>query len=106
MLANFTFREDKDGVACPYGEHLRRVNTRVMLDPLMRSDGLTERTGSSLTERRCILRPGLHYAPGTRTSPTSDGAAPQLKPVWASKGVSFAECIDAVAGSSLGYGNT
>lgn len=31
LLANFTFGDDKDGIKCPYGAHLRRVNTRDML---------------------------------------------------------------------------
>ena len=32
-LVDFKYRDDPRGIACPFGAHLRRVNTRDMLDP-------------------------------------------------------------------------
>jgi deferrochelatase/peroxidase EfeB len=60
-LVEFTFRDDPAGVKCPFSSHLRRANTRDMLDPLF---GATDRKrwgGSILNNRRRILRRGLPY---------------------------------------------
>jgi deferrochelatase/peroxidase EfeB len=54
-LANFTFHDDLEGIKCPLTAHMRRVNTRDMLDP---SGG---QKGSVLNNRRRILRRGLPY---------------------------------------------
>ncbi|MGH6847890.1 MAG: Dyp-type peroxidase [Methylocella sp.] len=54
-IAKFTFGDDKEGIRCPLTAHLRRVNTRDMLDP---SGG---QKGSILNNRRRILRRGLPY---------------------------------------------
>jgi Dyp-type peroxidase family len=54
-LSNFTFGDDSDGTKCPLTAHMRRVNTRDMLDP---SGG---EKGSVLNNRRRILRRGLPY---------------------------------------------
>ena len=54
-LVNFTFSDDKEGLKCPLTAHMRRVNTRDMLDP---SGG---EKGSVLNNRRRILRRGLPY---------------------------------------------
>ncbi|MGH6799804.1 MAG: hypothetical protein ACRECZ_00040 [Methylocella sp.] len=47
--------DDPDGIRCPLTAHMRRVNTRDMLDP---SGG---QKGSVLNNRRRILRRGLPY---------------------------------------------
>jgi Dyp-type peroxidase family len=54
-LVNFSFHDDKEGLTCPLTAHMRRVNTRDMLDP---SGG---EKGSVLNNRRRILRRGLPY---------------------------------------------
>jgi Dyp-type peroxidase family len=54
-LANFSFHDDKEGIKCPLTAHVRRANTRDMLDP---SGG---ENGSVLNNRRRILRRGLPY---------------------------------------------
>jgi len=53
-LANFAFRDDPEGTKCPLGAHIRRANTRDMLDPLGRG-------ASTLNNRRRILRRALPY---------------------------------------------
>ncbi|WP_200240814.1 Dyp-type peroxidase [Thiohalocapsa halophila] len=73
LLANFTFGDDKDGIKCPYGAHLRRVNTRDMLDPELHGDNPEARTGSSLNKRRRILRRGLPYGHADPDNPSDDG---------------------------------
>jgi Dyp-type peroxidase family len=73
MLSDFTFGEDKGGVRCPYGAHLRRVNTRDMLDPLLSSANPSERSGSALNKRRHILRRGLPYGTGDSENPSDEG---------------------------------
>jgi Dyp-type peroxidase family len=73
LLADFTYGADKDGIKCPYGAHLRRVNTRDMLDPVLHGDDPKARTGSSLNKRRRILRRGLPYGESDPANPTDDG---------------------------------
>jgi deferrochelatase/peroxidase EfeB len=53
-LTNFSFRDDPDGSKCPLTAHMRRVNTRDMMDP-------TGKDGSVLNNRRRVLRRGLPY---------------------------------------------
>ncbi|MCI0466689.1 MAG: hypothetical protein L0Y57_06745 [Beijerinckiaceae bacterium] len=53
-LAKIAFRDDPDGIKCPLGAHIRRANTRDMLDPL-------DRGASTLNNRRRILRRALSY---------------------------------------------
>ncbi len=50
----FAFRDDPDGTKCPLGAHIRRANTRDMLDPLGGS-------ASTINNRRRILRRGVPY---------------------------------------------
>jgi deferrochelatase/peroxidase EfeB len=54
-----------DGVRCPVSSHIRRANTRDMLDPNPGKHGPT----SVLNNRRRILRRGLPY--GASSDPTS-----------------------------------
>jgi deferrochelatase/peroxidase EfeB len=54
-ITKFAFGDDKEGIKCPLTAHMRRVNTRDMLDP---SGG---EKGSVLNNRRRILRRGLPY---------------------------------------------
>ena len=58
---NFKFRDDPHGYKCPAGSHMRRVNTRDMLDPRFDSANPKEWNGSVLNNRRRILRRGLPY---------------------------------------------
>ena len=53
-LSNFSYHDDKEGIKCPLTAHMRRVNTRDMMDP-------TGEDGSVLNNRRRILRRGLPY---------------------------------------------
>jgi Dyp-type peroxidase family len=53
-LTKVTFRDDPDGTKCPLTAHMRRVNTRDMMDP-------TGKNGSILNNRRRVLRRGLPY---------------------------------------------
>jgi Dyp-type peroxidase family len=69
LLTDFTFLDgDADGRRCPLGSHIRRANTRDGLDP--RAVQPKEyRGGSTLNNRRRILRRGLpygHSGPDTR----------------------------------------
>jgi len=58
---DFTYRDDPHGIKCPLTAHIRRVNTRDMLDP----------AGSSvLNNRRRLLRRGIPY--GSSTPDTDD----------------------------------
>jgi Dyp-type peroxidase family len=52
-LVNFRYKDDPEGIKCPLGAHMRRVNTRDMLDTVDHS--------SVLNNRRRILRRGLPY---------------------------------------------
>ena len=60
-LTNFTYRADPNGVRCPVTSHTRRTNTRDMLDPYFASPNKAEAIGSSLNNRRRLLRRGLPY---------------------------------------------
>jgi deferrochelatase/peroxidase EfeB len=60
-LRDFTFRMDPDGTKCPFGAHIRRANTRDMLDPLFASADPKAWNGSILNNRRRLLRRGLPY---------------------------------------------
>jgi Dyp-type peroxidase family len=59
-LVDFLYRDDPDGTRCPMTSHIRRANTRDMLDP--RGTGTAaNRMGSALNNRRRIIRRGLPY---------------------------------------------
>jgi len=60
-LVDFTFADDQTGAKCPIGSHLRRANTRDMLDPHLTAKNKGERNGSVLNNRRRLLRRGLPY---------------------------------------------
>jgi len=60
-LVDFTFGKDNAGAACPFGAHIRRANTRDMLDPMLATGDPQRLTGSVLNNRRRILRRGLPY---------------------------------------------
>lgn len=60
-MVEFTFRDDPLGAKCPLGSHLRRANTRDMLDPMLASGDAKKYGGSILNNRRRILRRGLPY---------------------------------------------
>jgi deferrochelatase/peroxidase EfeB len=71
-VRNFTFADDVSGSKCPVTAHMRRVNTRDMLDPTAGSPA-KERGGSVLNNRRRILRRGLPY--GRSPADTTDADA-------------------------------
>jgi deferrochelatase/peroxidase EfeB len=58
---DFVYRPDADGATCPITAHLRRMNTRDMLDPRFSSTKPKDWMGSALNNRRRILRRGLPY---------------------------------------------
>jgi Dyp-type peroxidase family len=61
IMTSFTFLDDDaEGVRCPLGSHIRRVNTRDGLDPRA-VEAIELRGGSTLNNRRRILRRGLPY---------------------------------------------
>ena len=60
-MVDFTFRDDPTGAACPFSSHLRRANTRDMIDPLFGATDPKRWGGSILNNRRRILRRGLPY---------------------------------------------
>jgi Dyp-type peroxidase family len=59
-VTSFGFHDDVDGGKCPVTAHIRRANTRDMLDPLW-DQPAKHRMGSALNNRRRILRRGLPY---------------------------------------------
>ena len=62
LLTDFRYRDDPEGAKCPVASHMRRVNPRDGLDPLMgQKDAALD---SALTNRRRILRRGLPYGDG------------------------------------------
>ncbi len=64
-LSNFSFHDDKEGIKCPLTAHMRRVNTRDMMDP-------TGEDGSVLNNRRRILRRGLPYGASPKGTTDAD----------------------------------
>lgn len=61
---NFRYHDDPHGIKCPLTAHIRRVNTRDMLDP----------AGSSvLNNRRRLLRRGIPYGTWSADTATDDG---------------------------------
>jgi deferrochelatase/peroxidase EfeB len=61
QYVNFVYRGDPGGATCPVASHLRRANTRDMLDPYFDSTDPKQWMGSVLNNRRRILRRGLPY---------------------------------------------
>jgi Dyp-type peroxidase family len=61
---NFRYHDDPHGLKCPLTAHVRRVNTRDMLDP----------AGTSvLNNRRRLLRRGIPYGTSSADTTTDDG---------------------------------
>lgn len=71
-LVDFTFRGDPVGAACPFGAHIRRANTRDMLDPLLATNDPKRLSGSILNNRRRILRRGLPYGEARENGSDAD----------------------------------
>jgi deferrochelatase/peroxidase EfeB len=65
MQRDYRYIDDPDGVKCPMGAHVRRVNPRDMLDP----DHPKGEATTALTNRRRILRRGLPYGEGALAAP-------------------------------------
>jgi len=70
---NFTYRPDPAGATCPVTAHLRRVNTRDMLDPRFSATNSKSWMGSALNNRRRILRRGLPYGSVDPANLTDEG---------------------------------
>lgn len=68
-LMDWKFADDLDGIKCPVSAHMRRANTRDMLDPNITSPNMSSHSGSSLNKRRRILRRGLPYGTFDPDSP-------------------------------------
>ncbi len=68
-VTSFDFADDVSGAKCPVTAHIRRANTRDMLDPLW-DRAKADCMGSALNNRRRILRRGLPY--GDRADPQHD----------------------------------
>ncbi len=60
-LMDFRYRDDLEGFKCPVASHIRRTNSRDMLDPQITSSNPADWAGSALNKRRRILRRGLPY---------------------------------------------
>jgi Dyp-type peroxidase family len=70
---DFKYRDDPHGTKCPVTAHMRRVNTRDMLDPAGRSKDPKSWNGSVLNNRRRILRRGLPYGAASEGTTRDDG---------------------------------
>ena len=78
--SDFRYADDMEGLRCPGGAHIRRMNTRDYLDPANRT-GTDPATGaphanaaatSALNRRRRVLRRGLPYGPPDGRAPGTD----------------------------------
>ncbi|XDB00020.1 peroxidase [Sulfitobacter sp. LCG007] len=72
-LADFSYRDDKAGIRCPIGAHIRRGNVRDHLDPSLYAGTPDTYNGSSLSNRRRILRRGLPYGSFDPDATGADG---------------------------------
>ena len=64
MLMDFKYGDDMEGQKCPLTAHMRRANTRDMLDPSVAPGSKdSSKSSSTLNKRRRILRRGLPYGP-------------------------------------------
>lgn len=77
-VSDFGFADDMEGIKCPNGAHLRRVNTRDYLDPLNEAGAENPDATTQLNKRRRVLRRGLPYGPSNldeRSDATEQGVA-------------------------------
>ncbi|MDW4496499.1 peroxidase [Sulfitobacter sp. D35] len=72
-LVDFRYRDDKQGLKCPIAAHIRRGNVRDYLDPDLYSDKPSEFGGTSISNRRRILRRGLPYGRFDPDNQDADG---------------------------------
>ncbi len=73
LLIDFKYGDDLEGTRCPVSAHIRRANTRDMLDPRIALPTKDELSGSSLNKRRRILRRGLPYGTYDPETGSDDG---------------------------------
>lgn len=76
--SRFKFGDDMQGIKCPVGSHIRRVNTRDYLDPTNDVKGDNPDATTQLNKRRRVLRRGLPYGPtelGVGNDDTEQGVA-------------------------------
>jgi len=70
FLTDFRYVQDIDGAKCPLSAHIRRANPRDAVDPLLGAAQGAPAPGSTLSNRRRILRRGLPY--GSSDAPHDD----------------------------------
>jgi Dyp-type peroxidase family len=77
LMTDFIYRPDLDGTKCPVSAHIRRANTRDMLDPAITSPDPNAWNGSVLNRRRRMMRRGIAYgvfeAPGQENDSAEHG---------------------------------
>nr|WP_137677804.1 hypothetical protein [Parerythrobacter lutipelagi] len=61
-FTNFHYSQDVSGISCPVTSHMRRANPRDQLGPTYDKAG-NSTVGSSIVDRRRILRRGMPYGP-------------------------------------------
>ncbi len=71
-LMDFKYRDDIEGYKCPVSAHIRRTNTRDILDPQITSKNPRDLAGSAINKRRRILRRGLPYGKSDPNSLDND----------------------------------
>lgn len=93
----FTYGDDPAGTKCPVTSHVRRSNTRDMLDPQGHNASAALRSGSALNNRRRILRRGLPYG-------SADGADGEHGIVMLATCASLSRQFEFVQQQWLNYG--
>lgn len=73
QYVDFRYGDDLQGHKCPVTAHMRRVNPRDSLDPLLHAGKRKGGMGSALNNRRRILRRGLPYGQVDARAPRDDG---------------------------------
>jgi hypothetical protein len=66
---DFLYDDDPDGLACPFGAHVRRTNPRAVLKPYPRAESL------SMSEAHRLLRRARVFGPPPRPGLEDDGVA-------------------------------
>lgn len=77
---DFDYAEDADGLACPFGSHVRRMNPRLQVDAdgkVLPDEAAVAEQPAHFSRRRPLLRRGMPYGPAwtgeSETSPPSRG---------------------------------
>ena len=77
---DFDYAEDANGLACPFGSHVRRMNPRLPVDAdgkVLLNEAAADEQPAHFSRRRPLLRRGMPYGPAwtgeSETSPPSRG---------------------------------